>query len=373
MLLCGLVLEVYSVRTMIIGKSAVENEVKEVTDESSLNELVISAPRSLWMEFILHFSTLSIYTCFWFVARTREFNALSKKKFTPWLWFFVPFIVIAQLIALPKFNNALSELAEEHNVSIWNAWYGGWTLGVVLITLAMNISDKIEFPGWTYLVGVILWSILFTVIQAQINKVKENLRDVTFKGSRHNYTKLEWFFVVPLFPLSLIFMFYIAIDPLFNKQLSTLSENTLYTDPQNIYSLPIIGKGWSIVENGTHSNGEAELELQGPLSDMFFIIFSHGVDESIESISHWRTEQLYDELSGVKCEENRSFAKLTLSIVSHVQCSGRNIGDSVLATVSLIETDKGIYELYGMLSSVKYSFKNNESMMKKMSKGFEPL
>ncbi len=351
-----------------------ENEVKEVTDELSLNKaIVISAPRALWMEFILHFSTFCIYTCFWFVARIREFNALSKKNFTPWLWFFVPFTIIAQLIALPKFNNALNDLAEEHNVSIWNAWHGGWTLGVILVTLAMNISNKIEFPGWIYPIGIILWSILFTVIQAQINKVKKSLSDVTFKGSQRNYTKIEWLFVVPLFPLSLTLMYYLAIDPLFNKQLSTLSENTLYIDPQKYFSLPITGKGWSIVENGTHSNGESELELQGPLSDMFFIVFFHGANESIDSISYRRTEQFYADLSDVKCEENRSFAKLTLSIVSHVQCSGRKIGGPVLATISLIETTKGIYELYGMLSSVEYSFKNNESMMKEMAKGFEPL
>ena len=111
-------------------------ETNEIEENLSLEKkIAIRAPRSLWLEFILHFSTLGVYTAFWFVARVREFNHLSKTDFTPWLWFLVPFFWFAQFFALPKFNKALNNLAEEHNLPKWNAWYGGWTLSVILITL----------------------------------------------------------------------------------------------------------------------------------------------------------------------------------------------------------------------------------------------
>ena len=90
---------------------------------------------------------------------------------------------------------------------------------------------------------------MFTALQAQINRIKEGLNDIVFKGHRKNYSIIEWLFVVPLLPTSLAIMFILSINPLFTEKLQTLSSNTTYSDVQKQFSFPIIGNGWSIVEN----------------------------------------------------------------------------------------------------------------------------
>lgn len=346
---------------------------RSVENEQVEAPIVIKAPRALWLDFILVFFTFSLYSSFWFVGRTREFNQLLNQKFIPWLWFFVPIAAIAQPFALPKFVRALNDLSIKSNVPKWKAWSSSWVIACFSISLLIGISDRIEFPGWFLFLAIFIWSCLMTVIQSKVNRVKLGLQNVTFKGSKNNFSIIEWLFLVPFFMFTVALSYPLVIQPLLTVHLQELSKDTAYIDKQNRFDFPVKGEGWSIVEAGSLSDGSSELELQGPLENMSFVVFNHGVNQSISSISEWRIAQAVDENSSIKCKEKRSFAVSQLSVVSRTNCWGRDIAGPILITISLIEVEKEIFELYGQLSAVNVSFKNHMDTMREMSKGFEPL
>ena len=152
----------------------------------------IRAPRTPWMEFLLHFSTFGVYSGVWLALRVREINRVSDTKFTPWLWFFVPAFAIAQIFALPKFTRALNRVGDDVGVRPWHAWHGGWVACILAMTVAFNVSEKVEFPSWTFLVGMLVWAGLFTSAQPHVNAVKRNLTNVRFSGSERSYSIAEW-------------------------------------------------------------------------------------------------------------------------------------------------------------------------------------
>ena len=214
---------------------------------------------------------------------------------------------------------------------------------------------------------------LFTSAQPHVNAVKRNLTNVRFSGSERSYSIAEWLIVVPLLPITSAVLIYLATESLFVEELERLAADTTYVDPNGLYRFPIVGDGWSVVASGTRSDGDALLELQGPLPWMDFLVFRHGLDDSLDGVSRWRMTQSYDEMSNTKCQENRSFSATRNSIVSRTQCVGRMLTDPALQTISLVETADGIYELYGEITAVKFSYFRHEETVKRMAGGFEPL
>ena len=336
--------------------------------------VTVRSPRSLWASFILNFSTLGVYPCFWLVARVKELNSILDKKFTPWLWFFVPIFVIAQLIALPKFFKALTELENRVDPdSSNNSANRIWILLLVLFTIVFNISDKFELPGWTFSVSLIVWSLLFTYMQDRINRVKDDLSDLSFTGARTGFSVFEWILVIPLFPIALLLAGYLIASPFLVDEIKSLKNVKEYVDSEKLYSIPIIGDSWSIVETGTFSDDESELELKGKLKEMYFVVFRHDADDTFDGIARFRISNAQDGLGGNICNEERTFVENKLSVTAMVTCEGRYLGDQSLLLSSIIKTDKGIFELYGSLTSVRISYKANKGTMIEMARGFKPL
>lgn len=347
--------------------------MEENNKQKHPSSIVVSSPKSLWLSFFLNFFTLGFYSSFWFVGQIKEFNQLLNQKFTPWLWFFVPFFGIAQLFALPRFINSLNTLAINNKIPVWGAWWRAWVLACFSISFAVGISEKIEFPGWFLFLALFVWATLMTILQSQVNRIKQGIDGVTFKGSKNKLSILEWVFTVPLSLFTVAISYPLVIVPLLTVHLKDLPKDTSYIDEQQRFDFPIKGDGWSVVEAGTHSDGNSEVELQGPLENMHFIVFNHGVEATISSISEWRIEQAIKELPSIECKEKRSFAVSKLSVISRTECWGNSLGDPVIVTISIIETEKETIELYGYLSTVKNSFNKHMPIMRKMAKGFEPL
>lgn len=350
--------------------------------ETSLNheinnnseKIIVRAPRAPWMEFLLHFGSSGLYSGYWLVKRTQELNLLTKSTFTPWLWFFVPFLSIPQLFALPKFTSTIKGLEKQHNIQPWKKHQTIlWLFCAFTVTFFSNLGDKIELPGWSYLIILTVWSVLFSIFQSRVNRYKNRISNLEFKDPSKNFSFFEWLIIIFLLPLILIGMGYLTISPFLSHEITKLEQHSMYTDPNGQYQFPILTEGWSIVESGTISDGTAELELQGPLADMNYMVFFYAFTEDLNTLSYSRVNFAREQLNFASCTETRDFAKFQLSIISQTICTGSILTEKSLIISTIIETEKGLYELFGQLNSVSLSFKRHKSDYIKMAKGFEPL
>ena len=358
-----------------IAKTPYQVPKSDLGLEDSLtgSQLVIKSPRSPVLEFILHYSTFGVYTGFWFVGRVQEFKKLNNVSAIPWLWFFVPHVFLAQLVALPKFIDQLRTTESKNNIEPWAAWGGGWIASVLLLTGTFNLLNSSVFPDWVYLPALVAWGIVFSVIQGRINNLKNHLQNVTFIGGYKKYNVIEWIVVVILLPFSTLVVFILSIEPLLVEKIGTLNPNSTYEDINGNYSFPIIGNGWNQVSVGTYSDGAAEFEAQGPVDGMYLLVFKHGVDDNLNSIAAFRTFDNYESAPGVACTETRRFSENNNSIISNIFCEGRYFGDPILQAISIIETDAGIFELYGEINTVRSQFDKHSTSLKRIVRGFKPL
>lgn len=352
----------------------------DVNSDETVAETVVSSPnpfltppRAAWIEFLLHFSTFGLYTSYWLVRRMQEFKRMYATDSRPWLWLFVPLIIIAQLIALPKFVALLNRFEHESGVPEWRAWHGVWYLLVILATLCFNLSDKYEFPWWFLPVGLTCWAALFTTVHHRIDTAKKHQTTYGFISRQRAMAIPEMIIVAIMLPVSLFLCFILAKDAFFDNTLEELESGSVYTDEKYQFKLPIHGKGWSSVTLGTHSNGEAKLELQGALSEMYFIVFSHSVDDTLNSIAYARQNEIMDETPSSRCKHLRVFSVNGDSVIAKITCTSSVLNSPVLETVTVIETPTGIVEMYGYMSSVKNTFNEHKAEFEKMASGLEPL
>lgn len=337
-------------------------------------KIIVRAPRVPWMEFLLHFGSSGLYSGYWLVKRTQELNLITKSSFTPWLWFFVPFVSIIQLFALPKFTSAINRLEKHQDIQPWKKHQTTlWLFCALTLTFFSNLGDKIELPGWSYSIILTVWSGLFAIFQTRVNRYKNRIANLEFKGPSKNYSFFEWLIIIFLLPLMLIGIGYLTISPFLNHDIKKLEQHSVYTDPNGQYQFPILTEGWSIVEPGTLSDGSADLELQGPLTDMNYRVFFYAFGEDLNSLSYFRFNFAKEQLNFAACTETRDFAKSQLSIISRTVCTGSVLTEKSLITSTIIETEKGFYELFGQLNSVSLSFKQYKGDYIKMAAGFEPL
>lgn len=349
-------------------------ETNTDTPKENTTPYVMSAPRAPWMEFILHFSTFGVYTCFWMVKRTQEIKLLSNKPLTPWAWFFVPHILFVQFFTLPKFTAAINKLEKQYHIKPWGKIGNiGWIVGVITMTGLFNFTNNIELPGWTLFVFLCLFALLFSFFQIRINRIKQAVSHIQFTKPKSGYSTIEWSCLVLLFPLTFSLLGYLAIEPMLATDLQALDNGSVYTDPEGAYQFKVVGENWSIVENKTFSDGSAELELKGALTDMYFLVFFYGHNEDINSLAVNRFDEAHEYMSSVSCTEKRLLSKKQLSVISRSICNGSFVTDPTLLLSTIIETKKGIYEFYGYLHSVKYSFVNYKKDFVTMAEGFEPL
>lgn len=352
----------------------------DVNSDKALLEAVSSPPNSLlvppraaWIEFILHFSTFGLYTSYWFVRRMQEFKRIYALDARPWLWFFVPLIIFAQMAALPTFVKLLNRFEYDSGVPEWRAWYGIWYVLVILLTLSFSVSERYEFPWWFLTVGLVCWATLFTVINYRINTAKKNQTIYEFEVRRYAVSIPEIVVLLIMLPVSLFLCFISSKDALFGNTLEKLESGSVYESEKYLFKLPIKGDGWSSVELGTHSNGEAYLELQGVLSGMYFIVFTHGIDKTVNSIAYARQNEIMDESPASQCRHLRVLNNKGDGVIAKITCASTALGNPVLETVTVIETTAGVVEMYGYLSSMKNTFKDYRAEFEKMAAGLEPL
>lgn len=348
----------------------------ELPEDNNAGNIVVCAPRAPVFEVLITFFTFGLYAPFWLVSRVRELKALSGESFKPWLWFFVPWSVIFQFFALPKFFNAFNEVASKYKSPSFSGKQGIIIVICILATFFINLSNKLEFPPWMYWCVLLVWGGGLAYVHRHFNFLKLKLDEsVTQKTIKYIYKPWEWLLLFMGAPL-VLFVIYIEIVEPPLVVVSPLNVGDVYTLDEHFFQFSTNSNGWSEVEVGTHSDGSGLVEFSGPLSLMHYIVFHHGHDETLDSVSYWRQRSMLDESSSYKCRQSRSFIDARadeLSVASMVVCNGTNMGDPVIAISKTIATKKGVYEIYGYMSSGRISFKNHEDTFIEMAESFKPL
>lgn len=302
----------------------------------------IRKPRPWWMEFILHFATVGIYPCFWMFASARELRTLTGRPFKPWLWFLVPLFAPAQLVAIPRFIKAWDAVGQPHGAGGWSKWTVPATLAMFLLSAALfaegAFADLVPFEASVF--RLLCWAGLFCAMNARVNEVKLSVPEATFTGKRRGYTVPEWVVLGCLSPFLLLFIAFWAYDELGYPDLEELPAGSDYVDPDGKFRLPIVGDGWRRVGIGKYSNGEAVLEIEGPVdvASMYFLVFEHGRNVSISEVVSMRMEESRD-LAGGACNESRTFVRDQPIVRSYTWCKGRLAFDPSLDTVTVFEID----------------------------------
>ncbi len=335
----------------------------------------IASPRPWWMEFILLFGTVGVYSSFWMFARARELRTLTGRPLIPWLWFFVPLVAPSQLVAIPRFIKAWDAVGQPRGLDKWSKWIVPVTLAMFALsaaTLALEVFPDLVFFEVLVLGLLLCWAGLFCGMSARVNRVKLSIPEPGFTGKRRRYTILEWVLLACLFPILLFVVAAWSVDELAYDDLEELPAGRDYVDAGDKYRFPIVGDGWRRVEIGKYSNGGAALEIEGPAALMYFLVFDHGRATSISDVVSMRIEESRETAGGV-CNESRTFVGDEPVVKSYTECKGRFALDPSLDTITVFDVDGHVYELYGWFNPPSGSFGRLAADFRQIARGFEPL
>lgn len=333
------------------------------------HKIQLKAPRPIWVEFCLHFFCFGLYTNIWLVRKIREFKQALNESYTPWLWFFVPFFSIANLIALPRFTRSLNKLEDEAGLEQWNSWKGAWVLGIFVLSILINISNKYEIKMWMLAFVLLVWALFFSFAENRINKAKIKIDRFELKPNRFFFNLLEMALLLVGTPL-MLFLIYLSLSTEIFISGKNYKDDEIFVSEKGGYRFKIIGDGWRQVAVGTHSADDTEVEFSGPLQDMYIVVFTPTQGVSISTMAYNRVSN-YD--ASYNCNNKHEFDKKETGIIAKVICTYTSVGDPAVNVSTFIETERGVVEMYGHLSTPKKTYENYKVEFVKMVEGFEPL
>lgn len=330
------------------------------------------APRSPGYAFALHFCTFGLYTCFWMVGVVRELRDLKIADAKPLYWFFVPLLVLVQPIALSRLVGFVRQAEARQGLSAWQdgAWL--WVVAVMSIGVLFSLHSIIALPSWSVLVGLLFWAGLYAYLEARLNRIKMVLSGVTFRSPLRGYRAPEWLTVVPLLPAVTGLLLYASLRGFLITDIAPLETGTVFLDPAERFQFPVAAEGWVQIVPGTYGDADALMEMRGPVEDAFAIIYSYR-DEMLDDLAHDRRNTLYGNLRAAQCREHRQFVASGLSVMSHLVCTGRDMGYRAIWTTVIMETEAGLYEIIGYLAAPRHSYERHKDGLLEMVKGFEAL
>ncbi len=335
-----------------ISSTSPSEEYSDTQPEIENNKpVIIRAPRSPIWDWFLTFSTFGFYTSFWFYARTKELNLISKSTFTPWLWWLMPFFAIFQIFAFYKLSKSLESLEEPDSEKKTRIRYSIGCIGFILATLYFSVSSQWATEGWLEFIFMLIFSFAFTLISGRINEIKHHLKHVEFKGKENSYSPVEWAIVVVMFPIVFGAFSYFSISPFLIDKLETYPNQFTYTQETEHFALTFQGDEWYRVEKGTYSDGSSLAEFSNSIPDSYYLLFNNDDINDINEHINFRREWIKENISNVQCTEKRSFVRHSMNLKVEMQCEGKATLDPAIAFVTFIQTPTKNYELLGVLSA----------------------
>lgn len=343
-----------------LAKTTLQKATAPKTNASEDNPekpIILRAPRSPIWDWFLTFSTFGFYSNFWFYARVKEINLISKTKFTPWLWWLMPFFALCQIFAFVKFDKALGSLEDPETTKKSRTRYSIGCVGAVLATMYFSASAKWVTPSWLELVFMLVFTFSFTLLTVRINNIKRHLKDVEFKGKENGYSLFEWVIVIVMFPLVFGLFSYHSIAPFLVDKLETFPHQFEYTQEDKSFALTFHGVGWYRVEAGTFSDGTSLAEFSNSIPDSYFLLFNNNEIDDVNEHIHFRRNWIKETFSNTKCTEERRFVPRSMHLKIELQCNGTMALDPSIALVTFIQTPNHNYELLGVLSAPKGTYR----------------
>ncbi len=335
-----------------ISSTSPSEEYSDTQPEIENNKpVIVRAPRSPIWDWFLTFSTFGFYTSFWFYARTKELNLISKSTLTPWLWWLMPFFVIAQIFSFSRLNKVLNSLEESDSAKKNRMRYSIGSIGFILATLYYSVSSQWATEGWQDFMCMLIFSFSFTLISARINNIKQQLNYVEFKGKKNGYSLLEWGIVIIMFPLVFGAFSYLSLSPFLINKLETYPDQFTYTQEAENFTLTFHGEEWYRVEKGTYSDGTSMAEFSNSLPDSYFLLFNNDDIDDVNEHINFRREWIKESLPNAQCTEKRSFIARSMNLKVEMKCQGTSLLEPTIAFVTFIQTPTKNYELLGILSA----------------------
>jgi len=351
-----------------------EEEI-EIKDETASDTSLprVRQPRPAWQESVLFVLSFTLLTSFWLVGRVRDLKAVGNIDFTPWLWFFVPFIPLAQIIGLPRFFDELKRREDGSTTRQWKSYTWAWIAVLVVTNIIVLTEDSLNLPEWVLEASLIIICGLFALLHIRFNNWKHKLEKVEFYGKASGYYWYEWLVVVLGSIVFIAYIYFYVLAPLFIDKIQDLEDRQVIENSDLGFGLTIAGDGWVEVEAGTHSSDETELELSGPTLGSFFIVFDQGLSNSLNGVASGRATLRNDFSGSPVCKENRYLSNNEKSVISYTECNGSWLDEKVTTYSTIIISNDRTVELYGYLMDSKHKHARQSENMRTIAKSFSPL
>lgn len=332
----------------------------------------LNQTRSLRWEFLLTFSTFSVYPIFYLICRTHEFNKLGEKKFTPWLWLFSLSPIICWF-SLPILSSALNKLERDYK-SPHNKKWNFLTIVVMLISNTyLAISTSLQSPIWLDMLVLLVWSASFSLFASRITTLKHALPNVNWRQEGKIKIAFRWLVPVILIPLYIAGTALELIEIYKLKDVHQLEANTTtYISKDQKASLSFIEKGWYQADLGTFSDGSAEAEFGRFDTTNHLMLFTYNEKfELLDAHMHERMIWIGSNLSKATCKQDKYLLHNQLSVKADLICTGFKGEDKAIGIITVIESPDTTYELLGMYSAPNYEFTEHSQAFIQMVREFK--
>lgn len=336
----------------------------------------VTRPRSVWWEVALCVATFGLYFSYYLYRLAKDLRIITNVPMTPFWWLLTPYFLLAQFFALPYLLRTLEKAESAKNLPLtWKHGSVAWMIGMWVVTLLINISDRIPDSDQWFVATFCFGVFLIALLHQRVNRIRTaHWRLLSNTSATRRFHVVEWLIAIMCLPISLLvlgaMLFYSEIFG--GKQLESMQQGQQIQLEEHDFSIEIHGNGWSRVAVGSHSDGTALVELEGANTNAYYLVFEHDKDTNLNDISEYRTSEAAEEFFQSSCEENRTFIGSTTHIASTLSCTGKLLGNSIMVTSKSIETDTGVYELYGQFVAPKPTFDRYIEDYRNIEKGFRP-
>ncbi|WP_371193385.1 hypothetical protein [Glaciecola sp. SC05] len=333
----------------------------------------IKSPRSSVIDFFLSCITFTLFTLVWLYQAVRDINRVHEQGLRPWLWIFVPVLVLPMFFALPVLLGAIKKCEQKLELNSWSKTQDiVWLISVWILSIGVV---AIEYAGVSTIQQVVLygiWLISYFLVAPRITRI----RGASKLPKTRLYAKLsnaEWVVTIIFIPFTAIVIWLAGLS-IFFVSLDKLQVNQLIENQEYGFSIQFSGDSWHQVEIGTHSNGEGLMEFTGFDSSASLIVFDQNDRDNISSLTQWRVNDAIDSLDQLTCEESRRFMPDSLHLRISLVCEGTSFGDPGMQIHEIIQlADTEYIEVFASYTANKANFKRDSRAFLQTVQSLSPM
>ncbi|EAR10869.1 hypothetical protein [Reinekea blandensis] len=309
----------------------------------------VTAPRTAWFDFLLLLLTLGLYTPFLLVSQIRDLKKLYQSQRKPWLWFFVPLFLPAQLFALPSLHRELTGYEQRMGLTLQNWIAVLWIIAVVLLTLLSSVINRSEtvaefwlFPILALLAG--LYSLLAWRIH-RIKRVDTRLHEQPRQPATHWW---EWVVAIMGFLLTIVLAALMVFESMMEDVLARHVDVPAFTVEGTGLTWPIQRVPWLEIE--TPEDPDDLVTLRGVNRGFIVNVYQYS-NQSVNEVLASRHIQAMNIDDGMVCSEHQTFEPGSLNVKAVQECiTSIDFGTDAQFS-AVLERDGTVYELYALVAT----------------------